>query len=251
MQVIPAIDLLHSKVVRLSQGDYSKAQTYSNNPSGVAREFVHSGMNRLHIVDLSGARENKPVHTNVIQEIKLQTRCKIQIGGGIRRLEHLEVLFDKCLDIASDHVILGSLPFEDEKVFKEIVSEYSSSIIIALDVWGETIKISGWQKELKKNIFDVIPEFQDKFGLDHFLITQIKKDGRMEGVDISLYKNLRERFPETKLIASGGVSSVEDIKKLNERVDLNALVVGRALYEKKISLKQIQELNKTMKNKVE
>ena len=246
MQIIPAIDILDSKVVRLSQGDYNKAQVYSDDPIETALEFSHSGITRLHIVDLTGAKENRPVHTKIISEIKRQSKCQIQTGGGIRSLNHVENLFKDCLDTNSDHVMIGSLPFKDKKAFEQIISKYSSNIIITLDVWQESLKISGWQEDSKKSIFDVIPEFQREFSMNHFLVTQIKRDGLMQGTDISLYKKLREKFPEIKLIASGGVSSIEDIQELYEKVDVEGTIIGRALYENKISLEQLQRLGETI-----
>ena len=246
MQIIPAIDILDSKVVRLSQGNYNEVQVYSNSPLETALQFSHAGIKRLHIVDLTGAKEGMPAHVKIISEIKRRSKCQIQTGGGIRDISHVKTLFEDCLDVDSDHVMIGSLPFKDKKAFEQIISKYSSNIIITLDVWCEDLKISGWQENLEKNIFDVIPEFQREFNMNHFLVTQIKRDGLMQGTDIDLYKNLREKFPEIKLIASGGISSAADIQELYEKVDVEGVVIGKVFYEKKISLEQLQGLGKTI-----
>ena len=246
MHIIPAIDILDSKVVRLSQGDYNKSQIYSDDPVEIALQFSRSGIKRLHVVDLSGAKKNSPAHRKMISEIKRASKCQIQTGGGIRSVSHVESFFVDCLNTNSDHIMIGSLPFKDKNAFKRIVSKYAPNIIVTLDVWRENLKISGWQEDIKKNIFDEIPKLQSEFNMNHFLVTQIERDGLMQGADISLYKKLRKEFPKIELIASGGISSVEDIQELYGSVDIEGVIVGRAFYENRISLRQLQDLKETM-----
>ncbi len=241
MKIIPAIDLLASKVVRLSQGNYDKVKVYSNSPLSVAQEFADHGFSRLHIVDLSGAKNEKPFHTQLIRDIKKSTNCQIEMGGGIRNHSEAKHLFETCLDIETDRVMLGSLPFKNPDEFEKIVVDYASNILLTLDVWGETIFISGWRENSKKNIFACVPKFRKEFGINSFLVTQIKSDGLLDGPDIPLYQKILTENPHITLIASGGVSNIEDLKELAEATSVDGVVVGRAIYEKKISLDEISK----------
>ena len=241
MQIIPAIDLLESKVVRLSQGDYNKVKIYSDSPLSIAQEFADHKFARLHIVDLSGAKNEKPFHTQLIHDIKQATNCQIEMGGGIRTYSQVKHIFDTCLDHETDYVMLGSLPFKDSDEFEKIVVDYANNILLTLDVWGESIRISGWREDAKKNIFEYISKFRKEFIINSFLVTQIKSDGLLDGPDIPLYQKLLAENPHINLIASGGISSVEDIKKLAQVTNVDGIVVGKAIYEKKISLDEISK----------
>ncbi len=239
MQVIPAIDLFDSKVVRLLQGDYKKITIYSESPLDVAKQFASHNISRLHIVDLSGAKNGSPFHTKLISTIKKMTDWQIEMGGGIRTYKQVQYIFETCLDPKRDYIMLGSLPFKDLNEFKKIVQDYSKNILLTLDVWGEIIRISGWQEDLKKNIFSSMSELIDKFTVNSFLVTQIKSDGLLNGPDIALYQKLLKANPTISLIASGGISSMKDIKRLAKDTNVDGVVVGKAIYENKIDLNKI------------
>ena len=242
MKVIPAIDLLDSKVVRLSQGDYHRVTVYSEDPLAMAEEFSSHGFSRLHIVDLSGAKDGEPFHTELISSIKKATRCEIEMGGGIRTYDQVKAIFEECLNPQEDQIMLGSLPFKNPHEMETIVTNYSKNILLTLDVWGEMIRISGWRENLRKNIFSCIPEIGKKFALSSFLVTQIKSDGLMKGPDVRLYQRLLEKYPSIQLFASGGVAKTEDIKSLADHTDVKGVIVGKAIYENKIQLEEINQI---------
>ena len=240
MKIIPAMDIIDNQVVRLTQGDYAQKQVYDTDPIGLAKRFQDNGVERLHLVDLSGAKKGEPVHFELFAKIKKETGLMIEAGGGVRKLEHVESLFSS-LDIHSDFVMIGSLPFKNQEEFSKIVAAYAKNILITIDVWGYSIKISGWQEDTKVELGKALKDFTSR-GLENFLVTQIKKDGMMLGPDFELYKEIMAEF-SVRLIASGGVSSVEDLKQLNEIENLYGAVLGRAFYENEVSLADVKSLS--------
>lgn len=239
MLIIPAMDLIDNQVVRLEQGDYSKVTVYHREPLTLAKQFYEAGISRLHLVDLSGAKAGKPVHTQLFNEIKQATNVVIEAGGGLRSLSQVTNLFTNGLVPKKDFAMIGSLPFLNRAEFNKICDEYPQSILPTIDVWGTEIRIAGWQKDSGTQIFDFINEML-MMGLTEFLVTQIKKDGMMSGPDYQLYQELLKKSPSARFIASGGVSCVDDLKKLRD-AGLYAAILGKAFYEGKVTLDDVAQ----------
>ena len=235
--VIPAMDIREGKVVRLTQGDFSKQITYSNDPITILRQFIKAGAWWIHVVNLDGAltgdfRKNLsyPVILNLIKLSK-QAGIKIQIGGGIRSIETIEEL----IDLGTDRIILGTIAFDDNILLKVLSKQYRSKIAIALDSSNKTIRTKGWQFDTNLDIFKVFSKLEN-LGIQDFIVTDIMKDGTSTGLNTNLYLELRkEKKPNTRIIASGGISSINDVTKALEYAD--GVIVGKALYNRNIPLK--------------
>lgn len=241
MIIIPALDLIDNCAVRLTQGDYKQKTIYSENPVDLAKSFCSlRNIQRLHLVDLSGAKAGSPRHTRLISQIKKETNCIIEAGGGIRSLENADSFFNEgALDDQKDYLMIGTLPVKNPDEFERILNKYTGRILLTLDVWGEELKISGWQEETGIHLYDFM-ERMISLGVGDYLITQIKRDGMMNGPDFNLYENVLRRFPGIRLTASGGVSSIDDFKQLNEIPGLYGAILGRAFYENKITLDDLR-----------
>ncbi|MDH5718514.1 MAG: HisA/HisF-related TIM barrel protein [Spirochaetia bacterium] len=240
MIIIPAIDILDGKVVRLSQGDYKQKTVYSDNPVKTAVSFAEAGFKRLHLVDLSGAKEGKVIHAKLFGQIKKETGCIIEAGGGIRSFSDVENLFKAGLNIKEDFIMIGSLPFKNKTEFIKITEKYVKNILLTVDVWDRNVKISGWIEDTNTKIIPFIKQMINE-KITNFLVTQIQKDGMLSGPDFDLYNEILTNFSNINLIASGGVSSVYDFEKLSENKKLYAAILGRAYYDKKINFKEIQK----------
>ena len=243
MSIIPAIDLLDNKVVRLERGKYHKYTVYDENPLKMIHKFLDAQIKRIHIVDLAGSRDGKLYHENLIKLIKENTDMAIQFGGGIRSFEVVKNLFQNILNKKTDFVLIGSLPFKNRNEFKKIIRWYRSNVILTVDVWDEDIRISGWTESAKVSIFDFIEEMSRKYKLNYFLVTQIKKDGLLEGLDLPLYKKLEQKFPNIHFIASGGVSNVMDIQQVTSISNVTDIILGKAYYEKRVTIDDLQKEN--------
>ena len=231
------MDIREGKVVRLTQGDFSKQITYSNDPIAILRQFIKAGAWWIHIVNLDGAligdfRNNLsyPVILNLIKLSK-QAGIKIQIGGGIRSIETIEELIDQ----GTDRIILGTIAFDDDKLSEILSKQYRSKIAIALDSSNKTIRTKGWQFDTNLDIFKVFSKLEN-LGIQDFIVTDIMKDGTSTGLNTNLYVELKkEKKPNTRIIASGGISSIGDVVKALEYAD--GVIVGKALYNRNIPLK--------------
>jgi len=239
MLIIPAIDILDGKVVRLKKGDFATAKIYSDIPLDQAKVYDDSGFKQIHIVDLSGSKGGKISTIKVIEEIKLKTKLKIEFGGGIRSIDDALNL----LTIGIDQIIIGSLPFVNRPEFEKVIEKISpEKIIIAADTLSGEIVIKGWSENSALGINDYITQYKEH-GLRQFLITDIEKDGMLGGPNLQLYKNLKDIFPDIFILASGGISNINDLIEL-DKIKCNAAVVGKAIYENKISLKELAEFGK-------
>lgn len=237
MKIIPAIDILDNKLVRLEKGDYNSSKIYSEDPVEAAKRFYNAGFNLLHIVDLSGSKTGKISVTEIIKRIKNETKLKIQFGGGIRSVADAK----KLIDSGIDKLIIGSISVSDKNEFEKIVLNVGTQkIIAAVDVKDDFVMIKGWTVDSNIKINDHI-NYCLSFGLETFLCTDIKKDGMLTGPNINLYKKLYKDFSSIKIIASGGVSNLKDLQKLSE-LDLYGAVVGKAIYENKIDLKELKKI---------
>ena len=231
------MDIREGKVVRLTQGDFSKQITYSNDPIAILRQFIKVGAWWVHVVNLDGAltgdfRKNLsyPVILNLIKLSK-QAGIKIQIGGGIRSIETIEELIDR----GTDRIILGTIAFDDNILLKVLSKQYRSKIAIALDSSNKTIRTKGWQFDTNLDIFKVFSKLEN-LGIQDFIVTDIMKDGTSTGLNTNLYLELKKKKrPNTRIIASGGISSINDIVKALEYAD--GVIVGKALYNRNIPLK--------------
>ena len=237
MLIIPAIDIIDNKVVRLSEGDYNKSTTYENTPAQQAGLYSSLGFEWVHIVDLMASKSGEINVADIIPDIKNKNKIKIEFGGGIRSLQDV----DKMMEAGIDKVILGSISINNKTEFEKIVNKYGDEkIVTAVDVKDEYIAIKGWTEKSSVHINEHI-KYCKNLGLRTFLCTDISKDGLLKGPSYDLYENLQNEFPDVNLIASGGVSNIDDIKKLIS-MDMYAAVVGRAIYENKINLKELAEL---------
>lgn len=236
MRIIPAIDIIDGKCVRLSQGDYDQKKIYNENPLDVAKSFEDAGLKDLHLVDLDGAKAGKVTNWKVIEAITSRTTLHVDFGGGIKTEEEIVKLFS----CGVRQVNLGSIAVKNrELVFDWIKKFGGSKIILSADVKNEIIAIGGWMESSSINVEDFIEEYQSR-GIRFVTCTDISTDGMLSGPNVGLYKKILMRFPALKLIASGGVSSMQDLRKLRE-VGVEGVIVGKAIYEQRVTLTELQE----------
>jgi phosphoribosylformimino-5-aminoimidazole carboxamide ribotide isomerase len=239
MKLIPALDILDGKVVRLRQGDYHAVTVYHDKPKDLAWYLADHGAERLHLVDLRGAKEGKICEGRLFTEIRRTVNIPCQAGGGIRSVADFHFYYDNGFVPGQDFVMVGSLPFVNRPAFDEILAEFGNSLLVTVDVWGSQVKHSGWLKDSGVEIEDFMASLS-KEGVQNFLVTQIKKDGMMAGPDYEMYERLLSRFPTARIIASGGVRSLDDLKRLSE-MQLYGAIIGRAYYEGKITAPMLRE----------
>lgn len=228
MKIFPAIDLIDKKVVRLSQGDYSKKTMYSDNPFSVAKSFLKDGATHLHVVDLDGAKKGSPVNFEVIKQLK-QLDMFVEVGGGIRDMQKIEAY----QNIGVDRVILGTVAIKNFDFVVEAVKEFKDMIAVGVDAKDEKVATHGWQEVTGVNSFDFCKKLYDA-GVTSVIYTDIATDGMLKGTNLPAFKRL-SKIKGLKVTASGGISSVEEIKKLKE-MGVWGAILGKALYENKLSL---------------
>ena len=234
IEFIPAIDIIDGKCVRLSQGKYDSQKVYNENPVEVAKEFEAYGISRLHVVDLDGAASHHVVNYRVLDRIASQTSLIIDFGGGVKSDEDLVIAFDN----GAQMVTLGSIAVKQPELFCQWLEKYGEEkIILGADVKDNKIAISGWKEESTQELMPFLKNYIEK-GINKVLCTDISRDGMLEGPSTPLDKDIMAAFPDIHLIASGGVSNIDDILKLHES-GIPAVVVGKALYEGKISLREL------------
>jgi phosphoribosylformimino-5-aminoimidazole carboxamide ribotide isomerase len=234
MQIIPAIDLIGGKCVRLSQGDYSSKKEYHDEPLEMAKRFEGAGIQRLHLVDLDGAKAKKIVNGEVLQRISVGTSLQVDFGGGIQADEEIE----KAFDLGARQVTGGSIAVKNASLFKSWIKTYGSEkIILGADAKNRKIAVGGWEETTK---VDLIPFIKDyvALGISYVICTDVAKDGLLQGPSVELYKDILKEIPEVKLIASGGVSSVKDLEEL-EKIGVFGTIVGKAYYEGRVTLEEL------------
>ena len=234
MQIIPAIDLIGGKCVRLSQGDYSSKKEYHDEPLEMAKRFEGAGIQRLHLVDLDGAKAKKIVNGEVLQRISVGTSLQVDFGGGIQADEEIE----KAFELGAKQVTGGSIAVKNASLFKTWIKTYGSEkIILGADAKDRKIAVGGWEETTK---VDLIPFIKDyvALGISYVICTDVAKDGLLQGPSVDLYKEILEEIPGVKLIASGGVSSVKDLEEL-EKIGVYGTIVGKAYYEGRVSLEEL------------
>jgi phosphoribosylformimino-5-aminoimidazole carboxamide ribotide isomerase len=237
MLIYPAIDLYEGKAVRLYKGNYSEMTVYSDDPLSIAKDFEASGATHIHMVDLEGAKLGTTPNFDVVAAVKKNTDLFVEIGGGIRTME----VIDKYMDAGIDRVILGTAAVTDEGFVDKAVAKYGDKIAVGIDIKDGYVAIKGWTEKSEYSAFDFCEKMQN-IGVKTLICTDISKDGAMQGTNHDLYRELSERF-SMNIIASGGVSSIDDIKKLRER-ELYGAIIGKAYYTGAIDLGEAIEVAK-------
>lgn len=234
MHIIPAIDLIEGKAVRLTQGDYSQKTVYNARPLDVAKQFEDAGLTRLHLVDLDGAKAKKIVNYKILEAIAGHTRLHVDFGGGVQSDDDLRIAFE----CGARQVTGGSVAVKKPGLFENWLKQYGGEkLILGADAKGEKIAVSGWEEGTELWVYDFVQNWVEK-GARYAISTDVAKDGLLQGPSFDLYKNLREAAPELNIIASGGVSSMADIEKLAE-LSLFGVIVGKAIYEGRVTLAEL------------
>ena len=238
MKIIPAIDIINGKCVRLTKGDYTQQKVYSESPVEVAKQFAGAGFKRLHIVDLDGAKAGVIMNMAVLENIAASVDMVIDFGGGVKKITDVEDI----LNAGASMVTIGSLAVKHPEVLEEWLMEFGADkFLIGADVLNENVKISGWLQDGDINIFDFVGKLIG-VGATNIFCTDISKDGMMQGPSIELYKKIMEQHPEINLTASGGVSNIDDVKRLKE-IGCSGVIIGKAIYENLVTLDELIKLN--------
>jgi len=242
MRIIPAIDIIDGKCVRLTKGDYNTKKVYNENPLEVAKLFEDSGIEYLHVVDLDGAKASHIVNYNILEQIATRTNLKIDFGGGLKSDKDLEIAFNSGVN----QITGGSIAVKNPEVFATWIEAYGSDkIILGADCNKEKIAVSGWQEESDLEVIPFIKAYLSK-GIKYVICTDISKDGMLEGPSFNLYKRIlsachsEQSEKSLKLIASGGISTFDELPKLLE-LGCEGVIIGKAIYENRISLKQLEQ----------
>jgi len=234
--IIPAIDIIDGKCVRLTQGDYSQKKIYNENPLEVAREFEDAGLTRLHLVDLDGAKAGAVKNWKVLETIAAKTSMVIDFGGGIKKEEDVKIVFNSGAALAT----IGSIAVKNETEFVKWLLQFGANkFLLGADVKDEKIAVAGWLETTDVWIYDFIEKYINH-GVQQLFCTDVSKDGKLEGPSIELYKNIISKFPQLHFIASGGVSSMKDLDEL-ESIGCAAAIVGKAIYENRITLTELKK----------
>ena len=236
MRIIPAIDIIEGKCVRLTKGDYSTKIIYNEDPLEAAKMFENYGIQYLHLVDLDGARSQKIVNYKVLEEIASKTSLQIDFGGGLKSDADLKIAFES----GATQITGGSIAVKDPELFETWIRNYGSEkIILGADVNNRKIAVSGWTEDSELELFPFVENYLQK-GIQYVICTDISKDGMLEGPSFDLYRELLEQFEDIKLIASGGISKMDDLYKLKE-LDCEAAIIGKAIYEGRISMRDLEK----------
>ncbi|WP_261512119.1 1-(5-phosphoribosyl)-5-[(5-phosphoribosylamino)methylideneamino]imidazole-4-carboxamide isomerase [Chryseobacterium paludis] len=234
MRIIPAIDIIDGKCVRLSKGDYSTKKIYNENPVEMAKEFEDFGIQFLHLVDLDGAKSKHIVNHKVLESISRETSLQIDFGGGLKTLKDIETAFDA----GANQITIGSIAVQDPEFCYDLIKKYGiGKIILGADCENRKIKTSGWLTESNKDVIDFILQYRKK-GIEQVICTDISKDGMLEGPSMDLYKEILDNV-SIQLVASGGISGMMDVYNMRE-IGCSGTIIGKAIYEGKITLKELQ-----------
>lgn len=235
IQIIPAIDIIEGRCVRLTKGDYSLKTVYDGAPEDVALSYADCGVRRIHIVDLDGAKLSRPQNLRSLEKIASRVNCEIEWGGGIKDDRALRDVFNA----GGTKAIVGSVAALKPELFEFWLKRYGKAMILGADIREGKVSVSGWQEDTPLRVEDMVERFAP-FGLEEVIVTDISRDGMLQGPSDSLYTALQERYPANSFTVSGGISSMADIERLNA-LGLRKVIVGKAIYEKKISLKDIEK----------
>ncbi|TDL99279.1 MAG: 1-(5-phosphoribosyl)-5-[(5-phosphoribosylamino)methylideneamino]imidazole-4-carboxamide isomerase [Flavobacteriaceae bacterium] len=236
-KIIPAIDLIEGKCVRLEKGDYSTQKTYNTNPLEVAKWFEDHGIEHLHLVDLDGAKSGEIINHKVLEEIRKNTKLTIDFGGGIKTEESLKIAFDS----GADKVSIGSVAVKNPSLFFTWLQKYGSEkIMLSADAKNQKIAISGWIEDSDQDLIPFLEEYQNK-GVKYATITDIGKDGMLCGPNFELYKEIKSFVPKLNIIVSGGVKDIADVQKAIEG-NYHGIIIGKAIYENRIDIKDLEKI---------
>ena len=233
IQIIPAIDLMEGRCVRLTRGDYGQKKVYDGIPADVARQYAEAGVRRIHLVDLEGAKAGEPRNLKVLEAIASAVDCELEWGGGIANSEALGSVFSA----GATHAIAGSVAALKPELFEEWQSLYGAAIILGADVRDGLVAVKGWTSLSQLGVEDLVQRFLP-LGLKECIVTDISRDGMLGGPSSALYQRLQEAFPALSFTVSGGISSMDDIRSL-DAMGLKKVIVGKAIYEERITLKDI------------
>ena len=240
MRIIPAIDIIDGKCVRLTKGDYNTKKIYNESPIEVAKEFEAAGIEFLHVVDLDGAKASQIINHKVLEQIASNTNLKIDFGGGLKSDKDLEIAFNS----GANQITGGSIAVKNTEIFEGWIQKYGSEkIILGADFYpdnvGGKIATNGWQEESSLELIPFIDRYQQK-GIQYIICTDISKDGMLQGPSFDIYQQILSEVNNLKLIASGGISTFDELPKLVE-IGCEGVIIGKAIYENKISLKQLEK----------
>lgn len=235
MRIIPAIDIIDGKCVRLSKGDYNTKKIYNEDPLEVAKSFEAHGIKYLHLVDLDGAKSSHIVNHKILESIASKTSLKVDFGGGLKTDKDLEIAFE----CGANQITGGSIAVKDPEIFKSWLTKFGAEkIILGADARNKKIAVSGWLEESKQEVIPFIQNFETE-GIKYVICTDISKDGMLEGPSFDLYAEILDETKYIKLIASGGISHFDELPKLQE-LGCEGVIIGKAIYENRISLKQLE-----------
>lgn len=234
IELIPAIDIINGKCVRLTQGDYTRKKEYGD-PLEMAKNFEDHGISRLHLVDLDGAREQRVVNYRILEQIASRTSLVVDVGGGLRSKKDLRIVFESGASMATG----GSIAVKDREMFLGWLNQYGAErIILGADFRDGLVAVSGWYEDTALDLKEFVADYRAA-GIQKLICTDIDKDGMLEGPSLDTYKELKDQDSGMYLVASGGISSMKDIKQL-DKAGINGVIVGKAIYEGKISLKTLE-----------
>lgn len=237
MEIIPAIDIIEGKCVRLTHGDYNQKKIYNEHPLEVARQFEDAGLPRLHLVDLDGAKAGAVKNWKVLEAIAGKTSLVIDFGGGIKSEKDLQIVFDSGAALAT----IGSMAVKEKETFEKWMQVWGAEkFLVGADVKNEKLTISGWTEQTEIWVYDFIEEQIGK-GIKQIFCTDVARDGALQGPSLDLYKSIVLKFPDLHFIASGGVSAIDDVYQLQE-VGCKGVIIGKAIYEGKVSLADLKKI---------
>jgi len=237
MEIIPAIDIIDGKCVRLTQGDYAQKKIYNEFPLEVAMEFEDAGLKRLHLVDLDGAKAGKVKNWKVLETVASKTGLVVDFGGGIKTAQDVDIVFESGAELAT----VGSIAVKDGPLFVSWLEEYGASrFFLGADVKNEKITVGGWLETTDRWVYDFIEEYTGK-GITQLFCTDVSKDGLLQGPALELYATIVEKFSALHFVASGGVSGMDDLLRLEE-IGCKGVIIGKAIYEGRVTLKELSQL---------
>lgn len=236
MRIIPAIDIMEGKCVRLTQGDFGKMKVYDQDPLTIAKQIEDADLEYIHIVDLEGAQNGRVINWDTLESIRANTSLRIDFGGGVKTKEEV----DQLLELNIDQINVGSVAVKEPEKFRSWIDEFGAdNFILSADVKGKHVKINGWKDDTETTVYDLIEQYHPT-GLSHVTCTDISADGMLQGPNFAIYKTILNKLPWVKLIASGGVSSMEDLEKL-KYIQVTGVIIGKAIYEGKITLEDLRQ----------
>ncbi len=234
INIIPAIDIIDGKCVRLTKGDYSQKKIYNENPVEVAKEFEAIGIKHLHLIDLDGAKAKHIINWGVLEAIAKETNLIIDFGGGIRSREDLRIAFES----GASKITAGSIAVKDRETVTTWIDKYKEKIILGADTLNGNISINAWETSTDLSVIDFIRDYW-ALGIKSTVVTDISRDGVLTGPAVELYKSIKREIPQIELIASGGVSCIEDVDQLNNE-NIDSVIIGKAIYEERIKLEELK-----------